>query len=217
MSENYDDFEAIGDDDGLFGGSGDEGNEDALVSAGGGYGGGSSKPPSDKQIQFAERISKATGVPLPGDLRESWRIASAYIEQNKAKFEKAVKENPLLGGGKATAPSEKQLAFARRIAETLGKTLPDGCDSDWRLTRKFIDDHKIEFEGVSPTGSTGGVPSEKQISLARLISDRGGIPLPDGYDSDWRIVRKFIDEYKQVLDKNAGPRGGKGTASSRKK
>lgn len=202
MSDVWDN-EEIGNDDEMFNGTGDDSCDSGAVVSGGGSG----KPPSEKQIQFAERISKATGVPLPDGFRDNWRIVSAYIEQNKAKFERAVKENPLLGGGPSTPPSEKQIGFARKIADTLGKTLPEGCDRDWRLTRKFIDDNMPAFEAASPAG--GGAPSEKQVSLARLISEKGGVPLPEGYDTDWRIVKKFIDENKGRLDQAQGPRGRK--------
>ena len=104
---------------------------------------------------------------------------------------------------------EKQIGFAKKIADTLGKTLPEGCDRDWRLTRKFIDDNMPAFEAASPAGGSGGAPSEKQVSLARLISEKGGVSLPEGYDTDWRIVKKFIDENKGRLDQAQGPRGRK--------
>jgi len=202
MSDQWEDENEGNINDEMFNGTGEEDIDDRLATAGSG----NARPPSVKQVQFAKKIETATHVPLPEGYNADWRIISEYIDTNKAAFEKVLRENPLAGGGKGTPPSEKQLGFARLIAERLSVELPEGCKSDWRITRKFIDDNKSDFESLPrPEGQSGGAPSEKQVSLARLISDKGGIPLPDGYDSDWRIIKRFIDENKGVLG-NGGPR-----------
>lgn len=38
-------------------------------------------------------------------------------------------------------------------------------------------------------------PTERQLEFAETISDDLDIPLPDGIEEDWRIAKKFLDEY----------------------
>jgi len=203
VSEYKDNFDAIGEEEDFFKGTGDGDSEDALVEAGGGTAGGSGGVATERQIAFARRIESATGVPYPKEYESSRRQTSAYIESNKAKFEQKTAEDPTLAGpGKP--PSEKQLNYARKIAETLGVPLPHGCDDNWRVASKFIDDHKIAFENAG--GGSGGAkpPSEKQINFARMIAEKGKLSLPAGLEDDWRIAREFIDSHKHVLDGAGG-------------
>lgn len=197
--ENWEDGLENFNDDEMFNGTGETEDENGArpVNFVG------SRPPSAKQIKFAEKIARVTKIPLTAEARAEGSVISEYIEKNKDKLNAALLEHPELDDGPAKPPSEKQLAFARLISGKLEKALPAGVDSDWRIARKFIDAHGDEFKTKFPAGQGGGVksaPSEKQMKLANLLSERAGVPLPDGIDEDWRIARKFIDAYKGVLD-----------------
>lgn len=153
------------------------------------YGGGGTKPPSQKQIDFATKISEATGVALPEGYDSDWKIISTFIEENKEEFSRTQAAS---SGG---APSDKQLAFAMKIAKTLDIETPDNIDSDWKITKKFIDDNMSEFEKKAPAGK----PTEKQIAFAKKIAEKSkNKPTKDMF-SDYKKLSKYIDENKANL------------------
>jgi len=40
-----------------------------------------STPPSQKQIAYAERLSRETGEPLPADARTNWRVMREWLDK----------------------------------------------------------------------------------------------------------------------------------------
>lgn len=89
-------------------------------------------PPSEKQVQFAERISGEIGKPIPAEARASSKALSAWIDTHKPKGGSG-------GGGAGRPPSEKQISFATKLAEENNVPLPDTVKKDMRACSEFID------------------------------------------------------------------------------
>ena len=87
--------------------------------------------PSEKQIALAESISQKNNVPPPKGYTEDAKVCSAFIDKYLKKSK----------GGKTGSkpPSEKQIAFAEKIAEKQGVELPNGYQKDWKICKEFIE------------------------------------------------------------------------------
>ena len=87
--------------------------------------------PSEKQIALAESISQKNNVPPPKGYAEDAKVCSAFIDKYLKKSK----------GGKTGSkpPSEKQIAFAEKIAEKQGVELPNGYQKDWKICKEFIE------------------------------------------------------------------------------
>lgn len=104
-------------------------------------------------------------------------------------------------GGADGAPSEKKLAFARRLADEKGVPLPKGAETDWKVCSAFIDECLKATGGKLP-------PSEKQLGFARKLSAEKGIPLPDAATTDAKSCSAFIDRCLASGGKGGGSRFG---------
>ena len=93
-----------------------------------------SYPPSEKQVEFAERISGSIGKPIPPGARENAKELSAWIDANKPKSGSGGGN-----GGAGRAPSEKQLAFAGKLATEHGVEMPAAARNDMKACSEFID------------------------------------------------------------------------------
>lgn len=158
------------------------------------HGGGGTKPPSEKQVRFAENIAKGLGVNIPNGYDMDWRICKDFIDENLAKYNAFLAQHPEKDTRPATPPSSKQLAFACKIAQQLNIELPKGIEKDWRIAREFIDGNK---EKLPPRSAQP--PSKKQVAFARSIAEQLGLELPSGYDTDWKVAKEFIDANKERL------------------
>jgi DNA topoisomerase-1 len=87
--------------------------------------------PSEKQIALAESISQKNNAPLPKGYSENAKVCSDFI----GKYIK----NSIGGNSGSKPPSEKQIAFAEKIAEKQGVELPDGYQKDWKICKEFIE------------------------------------------------------------------------------
>ena len=82
-------------------------------------------------------------------------------------------------------PSEKQIEYAKKLAESLKLELPKGYDENWKICSEFIDKYKDKDVRA---------PSEKQITFAKKLADDNGLKLPKDYETNLNICKKFIDE-----------------------
>ena len=82
-------------------------------------------------------------------------------------------------------PSEKQIEYAKKLAESLKLELPKGYDENWKICIEFIDKYKDKDVRA---------PSEKQIAFAKKLADENGLKLPKDYETNLNICKKFIDE-----------------------
>lgn len=91
-------------------------------------GGNGGYAPSEKQLSFAESLSKSAGLEIPEDARSNSKTLSAWID-------KAKKKAP------PRAPTEKQLAFAEKLADEHGVELPEKARNEMTACSAFIDKH----------------------------------------------------------------------------
>lgn len=159
-------------------------------------------PPSEKALQLAEALAESDGTPIPADVRTSFDACKKYIDKMR---EKGVR--PKMAG--RNKPTEKQLAFARSIAERTGKPLPPDAETSFDACKAFIDANN---EGGG--GGGGGKPTEKALSYARSLAEGAGKKLPAEVEQSAAACRKFIDEMKGSGGGNSSAKGGGKSASS---
>lgn len=125
-------------------------------SEGGGRSG--SGGPSQKQVDFAQRVAEAAGVEVPEDARSDGRKLSEWIDSHKGSLPakpsnssaggrqgaKRGSKSPGPGAGGAGAPlppSERQMSYAERIAQSKGLVIPSSAVVDRRELSSWIDQH----------------------------------------------------------------------------
>ncbi len=95
---------------------------------------------------------------------------------------------------KDTSPSQKQVDFARQLAEEIGEEIPEEVLSDRRKLSRWIDAHKP--------------PTQKQIEFARSVAKQLGEELPEEVLKNQKKLQKWLDDnlpptpkQVQLLDK----------------
>lgn len=140
---------------------------------------GKKAPPSEKLIAVAERIAREKGITLPAAAKKEATIMRLWMDQHAPKRE--------AGANGAFAPSEKQINWARQIAEQSGKTIPEAALTDGKALSAWIDANKGE-SGPRP-------PSEKQIAFARKIAAEKGAEITEAILTDMKACSAFIDQH----------------------
>ena len=147
---------------------------EVLREDGSGAGNAGGSPPTEKQLRFAQLLAQERGIPVPGSAMQSKQACSTFIEESQA----------LTGGGPAEIqlPTEKQLNYARRLADEFRIELPAEALSSRRACSEFIDSVP---------------PSPRQVQFARTIAERHGLELPPQVLSNKRACSEFLDGYQQ--------------------
>ncbi len=172
-----------------------------------------SSGPSEKQLAFARTLAGERNEPLPEGIADDWRVCRDFIDRmlKTPRPAGASGGGPAAGGGGGGTrpPSDKQIAFARKLAAERQTEVPETALKDGRACSTFIDEMlaKKPAPGASaPAAPAGGgsakPPSDKQIAFAQKLSREKGLRLPEGFQQDWRICRDFID---QALGKSESP------------
>lgn len=86
---------------------------------------GETKPPSQKQLEWAKNLATNLNIELPKDIEKSWKICSEFIEKNKDKD--------------IRPPSEKQIVLAKKLAQSNNVELPKDVEKNVKVCSKFID------------------------------------------------------------------------------
>lgn len=94
-------------------------------------------------------------------------------------------------------PSEKQIAYAQRLAVQAAKPLPDAATADSGVCSQFIDEMLRELP-----------PSQKQVAYAQTLAGKVGDELPDAALLSAAACSEYID--KMV----GGGSGGDGYAAT---
>ena len=87
------------------------------------------RPPTSKQISYAEKLAKENGVILSQEEKESGYKCSQFIDKYKKEYDKSAPR----------PPTEKQLAFAEKLAKEKGKKIPAKAKKDLKECSTFID------------------------------------------------------------------------------
>lgn len=78
------------------------------------------------------------------------------------------------------APSEKQIAFAEKLADKKNANLPEDYLTNAESCRAFIDSMVV--------------PSEKQLNFGKTIAEEKGLTIPPDALKDGAKLSKWIDE-----------------------
>ncbi|TLD85463.1 DNA topoisomerase, partial [Helicobacter sp. MIT 05-5294] len=85
----------------------------------------SSKPPSQNQIEYLEKLAKEQEVEIPKEAYEDFQVCTNLITKLKK-------------DSKPTPPSEKQIKFVESLAEKHKLELPKGYKEDYKICSEFI-------------------------------------------------------------------------------
>jgi len=94
----------------------------------------------------------------------------------------------------APAPSvlpatEKQIAYAKRLAARSGVSLPDGLRADRTALSAWIDAHRMP----PPAGRFDRYPSSKQVAFAERIARIKRRDIPRACFQDKTLMSRWID------------------------
>ncbi|WP_342074907.1 hypothetical protein [Yoonia sp. SS1-5] len=85
--------------------------------------------------------------------------------------------------------TEKQLTYARQIAQRSGVVLPWDAQRDRYALSRWIDRHKV----AKPSGKFANYPSSKQVGFAERIARRKRTEVPHECFRDRGLMSKWID------------------------
>jgi len=143
------------------------------------------RPPSPAMLDAAKAKAKREGIKLPKDATTSFDACRAFLGPMRER---------------ADGPSEKQIAFAQKLAEAAGVTIADVVLGDSRKLSGWIDGMSKE-RGASPASS-------KQMEWINKLVGEGAKP-PKGYPDSvsGAAAKTFLDAAFGNKDKKT-PRPG---------
>lgn len=135
------------------------------------------------------------------DLVEKGRISAEdavmkILAETSREIERIVKASSTvtIAIGKAGKPTPKMVALAERILSEKGIKAPPKLKTDSAVCRAFLDAHLPKRDPNAPAGQgVSGVPSDKQLDLARRLASEGGLELPAKALASSRDLSAWID------------------------
>lgn len=88
-------------------------------------------PPSQKQIEFAQKIANDLSIALPDGYQEDLNICKEFIDKNLKTLNSKTLQNK--------APTSKQIAFAEKLAQEKNLELPKDYKDSLETCKNFID------------------------------------------------------------------------------
>lgn len=154
------------------------------------------RPPSEKQIQFAQRLAQQTATELPQGVFNNGFECSQFIDEALSKV----------------PPTDKQIEFARTIAANANIELPDHAIASSKSISAYIEANKglaPMSPGMGGGGSGGtGPPTPKQITFAAKLAQQLNIGIPAEVLQSKSAMSSFIDQ--SLSQTNSQPQGGVG-------
>jgi DNA topoisomerase-3 len=135
--------------------------------------------PSEKVIAWAKKISAEKGIALPDAVVKDAMAMRLWLDQHAPKRE--------AGAGGVYAPSEKQVNFARSLAERSGQSIPDEALADAKKLSAWID--------ATQSKAPPAPPSEKQLALAERLAAQKGVELTSEQKKSGKACSAFIDKH----------------------
>ncbi|PTX52424.1 DNA topoisomerase-3 [Gemmobacter caeni] len=156
---------------------------------------GKGSKPTEKMIAAARMVAERKGIKLPPGVTTDSAKCRAFLDEHLGSRQAGE------GGERpSSAPSEKQVALARSLAERTGAQIPEAALASARDLSSWID---AAMKKAPPRP-----PSEKQLAFAEKLAEEAGIDLPETARTDMTACSAFID-------KNMGKGGSKGGAPKR--
>lgn len=87
---------------------------------------------------------------------------------------------------RASKPTDKMLDYAKAIAKSIGKRVPDDVMVDFDTCRSFIDDHK----------DSANRPTDKQLTYAQSIAKAKNAKIPAEVLVNKKLLSAWIDEHR---------------------
>lgn len=106
--------------------------------------------PTSAQIAFASLLADKAGLTLPDAARRDKHACRKFIEAHRGAEAPAQPVEPTTEQPSGVPPTEKQLAFARRLATQANVAIPPAVCADRRLLSRWIDGH------LTPKPPAGG-------------------------------------------------------------
>lgn len=158
--------------------------------------------PTPKMLELAKKVAERKGVKLPAKAGSDASVCRAFLDANLPP------RDPNAPEGQGFPPSDKQLAFAERIAGETGKEIPQDARSSGKALSAWIDANREGGGGAGGSGGGAYPPSDKQLAFARRIAEEAGKEIPAAALSNGRELSAWID-------KNKGSGGGTGGGGQR--
>lgn len=155
-----------------------------------------SRPPSEKQVQYAQRLAQQLAKPLPQEALQEMNACRDFIDE-------CLSQAP---------PTERQVQYAQTIARDAGIALPDYATRNAKACSEYIDanQHLLAgrprsygaVESAGPArgamgggmGMGGGIPTDKQILYAATLARQRNLGLSAEVIADKGAMSRFIDE-----------------------
>ena len=149
---------------------------------------GKGSKPTPKMVAAAKSVAERKGIKLPAGVATDSAKCRAFLDGHMG-------PRPTGEGGEraVSGPSEKQLAFARSLAERAGVLLPEPVQTSARDLSAWID---ATLKKAPPRP-----PSEKQLAFAEKLAEEAGIDLPAAVRSGAPACSAFIDR----MTRKGGP------------
>jgi len=141
--------------------------------------------PSQKQLDYAEKLAQRAGITIPDDVRTHRSACTSFIDD-------ALSMIP---------PSAAQERFATSLAEARGVPLPGDVLRSAKAVSEYINRNPLA-SGYSPTNDST-LPTTKQLLFAAQLARKAGMGLSHDALASKKAMSKFIDER---LDSDAGAR-----------
>lgn len=138
--------------------------------------------PTDKMVALAKSIAERKNIKLPAGVTSNSQKCRAFLDEHM------VRREGNGGAGGIAGPSEKQVAFARSIAQRMGAEIPQEALADSRKLSAWIDGAKAKAPPPPP--------SEKQLAFAERLALAAGVPIPDAARTNMRACSDFIESLK---------------------
>jgi DNA topoisomerase-3 len=158
---------------------------------------GKSSKPSAKMINLAKSVAERKGIKLPPKCTTDLMVCRKFLDENLPK------RDPDAPKG-VYPPSEKQLAFANRLAEQIGVSIPEEAKTSSKVLSAWID--------KAAQKAPPRPPSAKQMVFARKLAEENNVDLPEQVEKDIKACSAFIDK---MMKKNSSSKSGSGKRKAR--
>ena len=88
--------------------------------------------PTNRQLQYAQKIATSSGIVLPKDVQLDRANLSRWIDANRHRMARS-------NGVADNLPTARQIAWAERIARGRKRGIPDECYKSRELLARWID------------------------------------------------------------------------------
>lgn len=124
--------------------------------------------PTDKMIEFAEKLAKDNGVEFPESCKEDFDECSSFIDDNKKSI-----------------PTNKQVELAENISKTLGVEMPK--EQTFETVSEFITNNIEDYKKCSL--------SPKQLEVIKNNADEDIIKKAEGTKEERLEAKEWLENF----------------------